>query len=279
MLGASVQSVVEPKIPIFVTNWFSVDISAANLFSHNTTHKQFLVILTCLSCSILHYFCYSHELGVLANLIFHILIIIFVCVSATPQPTLSPNNWYVSLAGFRSGICGNTPDKPCRDLAHVISIAQDYDNIYVDGRPSPHQSLSDQIYSLCHNREFNLQSYLLKKSLNIIGINGTPTIGCNSQYDMHSWNNNNSIILSSHHTEHSNCTVLLSNLYLQDGIVPLGNCTVVVKDMIFQNASIKTSIPCHFLDLRIYNSKFSGGHNCDDNGTCGHNKLNKVYTA
>ena len=203
-----------------------------------------------------------------------------------PEATSSHQTWYVSTSGYQHVPCGKSVLYPCRDLAHVISIAKDNDIIYINGLPAPR---NDNLFSLCHQGEFNLGVHLQGKSLHFIGQHSRPNLGCGGLH-YPQWNANTSNVRdlqapSPHmeapssykaHTPQTKCIVTLHHLHIEDGIIPFANCTVEIENVTFRNASMRTSSPCHFLDLSISHSSMVGGQECDESGTCIHHKLHTI---
>ncbi len=170
--------------------------------------------------------------------------------------------WYVSVIGADSLTCGKTKEMPCRNLTYVISLAQDGDTINIDGNQN-----KNNFYPFCSGTNDG-DSESVEKSLEFVGQNGVARIGCESDVI------NDTITRIRRHPK-KDCTVVLRNLVVENGVINVGDCTMEIINSTFFNASIM-SLECDTLTLIITRSRWYGKSRCDNLAECRSTPISEV---
>ena len=112
----------------------------------------------------------------------------------------------------------------------------------------------------------------IDKSFKLIGFNGKPRIGCNS-------NVGNGTITGFRCQPKGNkdCFLSLHNLVVENGVITFTNsCSVEIRNLTFTNASIASS-NCDSLKMYITESIWYGKGRCDRNAQCSGPKMNTLF--
>ena len=127
------------------------------------------------------------------------------------------------------------------------------------------------VYELCQQNSTDEQAFI-DKPLHIIGLTGTPRIGCPKQ----SSNMNSSIDYVKTTAHPSNCMLILYNLRLENAMVSTSNCSVELANVTFVNSSLVATGTCHYTDVSITRSLWLGRSLCDVNRHCFNTFMNNL---
>ena len=207
----------------------------------------------------------------------------------TPLPPPMPmQSWYVVPPGGRdvnATTCGYF-DSPCVDLAAVLTRAHAHDVIHIDNNGE-----EGYVFDICDDTVPGGFRYV-DKPLFILGHNSKPRLKCvfkrtTEQQDndielrneTNSTYSNNTFIgytVVRHRTGNHTCYFEINDVTIMDTVMSFTNCTIVMNNVTFLNASIVSWAPCGFINVTIINSEWYGSQICTLDGVCRNNFLNNL---
>ncbi|ELU14529.1 hypothetical protein CAPTEDRAFT_199481 [Capitella teleta] len=157
---------------------------------------------------------------------------------------------YVSYSGYDIPKCGN-PLMPCQTLAFAISVAHHGNTVMIDagGRNHKHYVCSD------------IEGFdVWNKSLNVVGFNGRPRIGCEKEVT-----GRISLFLPS---DNQSCYVEIWNVDIEYGFLSFVDCTIEIHGVSFYHSGIRNVQFCRFAEIQMWDTTWHGEYKCNENGSC-----------
>ena len=174
---------------------------------------------------------------------------LFVTLFPFLTGTWARHSWYMSSSGVDEAKCGTSLYTPCRTFHHTNDLAVPGDKIYIDGSHVGH------VYEFCALNSTGVVLFNLGKSIEIVGHNGRPKMGCGKT----------TLLARGEDSLMHGAEIRLRNIEMEDGIVSLSNSTLEIFNSTLKNVSITQCTPCGKFILRVSHTQWYGQSVCADN--------------